>query len=443
MDLQASTPFRTISVVLLGALLVGLVLVLRGVAGIGDALQLLEQHGEDQREEATPAGRNESHRKPRKGGAWRTSQPASRGCRKDSAPSPQCTSSPPRYPRLMELIENSTDVGSCGCNAAGQQRCLPSAIIAGIEKGGTGELKAWLSAHPKINMVMSEIRFFNRPNPSGSLGPYLRSGFCLSEEHRLSGSITMEKSPSYMMAYCDAAPRIARALPSAKLVVLLRDPASRAYSSFHHHCQRGRVFTNPHARISWNQATDDAESARASQTPCDARHFDVLVDTAKLQFAEGNKTVQDFYEKVDASAECMLADGYFKDNHGIFSHGVYSAGFEEFFKRFGRDRVHVVLSNEWVEHPHEELQRIEDFLGLPNHVYRSHKNMNGFHVVEGVGYKSKGNRKGYQSASTSSMTFLHDFYAHDVARMKSLLPGIGARMDKYWGWTAGISAASG
>jgi hypothetical protein len=51
----------------------------------------------------------------------------------------------------------------------------------------------------------------------------------------------MEKSPSYAMYYCKAAGRIKAALPSVKMITLLRDPVERTYSSFYHHCRKNRL----------------------------------------------------------------------------------------------------------------------------------------------------------------------------------------------------------
>jgi len=50
---------------------------------------------------------------------------------------------------------------------------------------------------------------------------------------------TFEKTPDYM-PNATAMRALRGVLPSAKLVFLLRNPTSRAYSAFHHHCRRGR-----------------------------------------------------------------------------------------------------------------------------------------------------------------------------------------------------------
>ena len=68
--------------------------------------------------------------------------------------------------------------------------------------------------------------------------------------------ITMEKSPSYAMYYCKTAERLRTALPSVKMITLLRDPVERTYSSFYHHCRhhgrlkvRQTALPSPRARV--------------------------------------------------------------------------------------------------------------------------------------------------------------------------------------------------
>lgn len=42
---------------------------------------------------------------------------------------------------MDKLLVGQADSGTCGCDNDGVAKCLPSAIIIGIEKGSTAELK--------------------------------------------------------------------------------------------------------------------------------------------------------------------------------------------------------------------------------------------------------------------------------------------------------------
>jgi len=46
-----------------------------------------------------------------------------------------------QLPSVDDLLVGQADSGTCGCDEEGVAKCLPSAIIIGIEKGSTAELK--------------------------------------------------------------------------------------------------------------------------------------------------------------------------------------------------------------------------------------------------------------------------------------------------------------
>jgi len=106
------------------------------------------------------------------------------------------------------------------------KRKLPDYIIIGASKSGTTSLFEFLSRHPNVkNSRMKEPRFFNRYYNFGVR--YYKSYFPLSSSNMISG----EATTSYF--YHSSAPkRIKQLLPAVKLILLLREPVSRAYSHF-------------------------------------------------------------------------------------------------------------------------------------------------------------------------------------------------------------------
>ena len=115
-------------------------------------------------------------------------------------------------------------------------RILPSFIIIGAMRCGTTSLYAYLCEHPQVlPAAKKEVRFFDRRFQRG-LGWY-RSRFPLLTTkswrsvrcHR--PAITGEASPYYLY-HPQIAGRIAATLPDVKLIVLLRNPADRAYSHY-------------------------------------------------------------------------------------------------------------------------------------------------------------------------------------------------------------------
>ncbi|KAJ1440541.1 P-loop containing nucleoside triphosphate hydrolase protein [Ochromonadaceae sp. CCMP2298] len=153
--------------------------------------------------------------------------------------------------------------GVGGMAGVGSVRCLPSFMIIGAMKSGTGELMKWLQVHPQIESGKGtsgegekrEIRFFTQHNTHGdSLGDHGNSIGNSTQTHtgqsahhyaqhframslpEAQNVYTFDKSPDYIRSP-QALRRIRQLLPSAQLVLLLRDPVTRVLSEFRHHCR--------------------------------------------------------------------------------------------------------------------------------------------------------------------------------------------------------------
>ena len=103
---------------------------------------------------------------------------------------------------------------------------LPNFIIIGAPRAGTTALTRYLSAHPQILMsARKELHFFDSHYERG-LDWYARQ-FAVGVGKLAVG----EATPTYMYKE-EAIARMARALPEAKLVAILREPVDRAYSHY-------------------------------------------------------------------------------------------------------------------------------------------------------------------------------------------------------------------
>jgi hypothetical protein len=121
------------------------------------------------------------------------------------------------------------------------RRADPAFLVIGAQRGGTTSLHRYLAQHPMVvPPQVKEVQFFS--SPAFLRGPrWYRAHFPLraSLERRTGGrGATFEASPYYLF-HPMAPERIARALPDARFVVLLRDPVERAYSHYRHSVQRG------------------------------------------------------------------------------------------------------------------------------------------------------------------------------------------------------------
>jgi Sulfotransferase family len=135
----------------------------------------------------------------------------------------------------MAAAEQSTAV-------VGQQTRMPAFFIVGHAKSGTTALYEMLRRHPQIFMPDAggvrgkEPWYFARDNPNPQTGPERSIAYTGRREMPLEqylslfdgalpGQLRGEASTSYLWSHC-AAERIAQARPDARIVAILREPAS-------------------------------------------------------------------------------------------------------------------------------------------------------------------------------------------------------------------------
>ncbi len=142
-------------------------------------------------------------------------------------------------------------------------RMLPDFLVIGTQRGGTTSLFHYLEDHPCIQpAVNKDLHFFDRKYAKGLA--WYRGHFPTRIEHyyaqRVRGQalLTGEASPSYLF-HPYAAKRVAQAVPHVKLIALLRNPVSRAYSQYHHAVELG------HETLSFTEAIEDEEERTARE----------------------------------------------------------------------------------------------------------------------------------------------------------------------------------
>uniref|UniRef100_UPI00398F3D41 heparan sulfate glucosamine 3-O-sulfotransferase 3B1-like n=1 Tax=Pristiophorus japonicus TaxID=55135 RepID=UPI00398F3D41 len=102
---------------------------------------------------------------------------------------------------------------------------IPQAVIIGVKKGGTRALLEFLRIHPDVRAVGAEPHFFDR-NYDRGLDWYRNL-----MPRTLEGQITMEKTPSYFVTK-EAPKRIFSMSKDTKLIVVVRNPVTRAISDY-------------------------------------------------------------------------------------------------------------------------------------------------------------------------------------------------------------------
>jgi len=146
--------------------------------------------------------------------------------------------------------------------APGRAGSLPGAVIIGAQRSGTTALWDFLCEHPDVRPGLhKEIQYFSN-HPRRSLQWY-RGNFPRLEP----GQLTLDATPIYLF---DPAvpPRLAAALPDAKVIAILRDPVDRAYSQWQHSTWLGEEslpFAEALAAEPFRLANADSGSRRRAQ----------------------------------------------------------------------------------------------------------------------------------------------------------------------------------
>jgi hypothetical protein len=191
----------------------------------------------------------------------------------------------------------------------------PTYLCIGVQKGGTSSLKNYLNQHPEIYMLNNESHYFDNVEPD-------EKNIILYEKRFLSNNnkkkpIIGEGTPSYCyLPY--AIDRIYSYKPHIKLIIILREPISRAYSQFNmNFSDRMQTF---------------------------------LPDIMK----EKGVRLRDI--------KANVGGGY------IIVRGFYDEQLEYIYSKFDRSQIYVGISEEIKRNKNCEYNKIFKFLGTTNEI---------------------------------------------------------------------------
>lgn len=121
--------------------------------------------------------------------------------------------------------------------ATSRLRPLPNALIIGGMKCGTTTLNSWLRSHPEVAFsAIKEIHYFDQNYDKGE--GWYRSFFPIWEMWT-GAKCVIEATPAYLFRASVVAPRMHSLVPSARLILMLRDPVKRAISHYGHRVRNG------------------------------------------------------------------------------------------------------------------------------------------------------------------------------------------------------------
>jgi hypothetical protein len=166
---------------------------------------------------------------------------------------------------------------------------LPDFVIIGAAKSASTWLHLALRQHPSVYMPGAETPFFEDPYYNAEdLSPLLAE-----LEAAGSGAVVGIKRPNYLCTP-ECAPRLARHLPRARLIAILRNPVDRAISQYYHLIRSGRLPLVP----------PDAAFAEYLAGRFDPPYAQELV----LDFGRYAMGIENFYREFSPGQLLLLTD---------------------------------------------------------------------------------------------------------------------------------------
>jgi len=234
-------------------------------------------------------------------------------------------------------------------------RALPDIIINGTVRSGTTSLFHYIGQHPSIiNAFQDEIGFFDSNYHLGF--KWYRSFFpTITKLNKLKNesgfSLTCEDTPFYFWKI-SAIKRIKKYLPNCNFITILRNPIDRAYSNFHLAVRTGNE-TNSFENVIKNE-------------------INILKNSKNLSNSE------------------LIIKG-----KSYLGKSLYAFQLKNWFDEFNSSQMYVLSSEELYLEPKKSLNKIFDFLEIPQYEIKNLKK-----------YKFEK----YSSMKTETRKLLDDFF---------------------------------
>lgn len=208
-------------------------------------------------------------------------------------------------------------------------RALPDFVIFGAQKSGTTSLYNYLLKHPQVKRPFGQepVFFSHEMHYDKGLVDY-RTNFPLERWPRSTGRpvrswVTGEASGEYL--YHPTAPaRIAHALPTVRLILVLRNPVQRTISAYHHNVKLG-----------------------LEDRPIE----DALGDEIRWHTGE-----------LEHTAPSHRRFGVWGSGRSYVGRGLYAQHLRPWTELIPSERMLVIEAERMFEHPHDLMREVTDFL---------------------------------------------------------------------------------
>ncbi|XP_072846513.1 heparan sulfate glucosamine 3-O-sulfotransferase 3B1 [Pogona vitticeps] len=242
-------------------------------------------------------------------------------------------------------------------NGSGVKR-LPQAVIIGVKKGGTRALLEFLRVHPDVRAVGAEPHFFDRNYERGL------TWYRELMPRTLDGQITMEKTPSYFVTK-EAPARISAMSKDTKLIVVVRDPVTRAISDYTQTLSKKPDIPTFESLTFKNRTTGLIDTSwSAIQIGIYAKHLEnwlLYFPIGQILFVSGERLISDPAGELGRVQDFLGLKRIITDKHFYFNK---TKGFPCLKKAEGSSKPHCLGKTKGRTHPsidQKVVQRLREF----------------------------------------------------------------------------------
>ena len=291
--------------------------------------------------------------------------------------------------RATEEERRQQPYGGVPCEAGS---CRPSFLIIGVGKCGTSSLYYYLVGHPKVvGASQKQLQWFDHQYHGNRFGREYLSHFRKSLGP---GEMSGEASPGYA-AYSQVPARVARHLPGVRILVIVRDPAARAYSAYHYNYLS--VVSKSKALSFFDLA--DAEM-KFLRDKCGVNDKDMM-DLSSQCYGS-----HDAESQAGEIARRRVEGNFPRGQHPslprqnahlwrqLLGRSLYALYLAHWYAFFPKEDIFVVCSERLgsEDSAPTELRAVADFLGLDDFDFKD--------VVKLGKYNAGSSHKGYQALTT-------------------------------------------
>ncbi|XP_004433101.1 PREDICTED: heparan sulfate glucosamine 3-O-sulfotransferase 3B1 [Ceratotherium simum simum] len=255
-----------------------------------------------------------------------------------------------------EALDSPSSISSFFSGSGSKQ--LPQAIIIGVKKGGTRALLEFLRVHPDVRAVGAEPHFFDRSYDKGL------AWYRDLMPRTLDGQITMEKTPSYFVTR-EAPARISAMSRDTKLIVVVRDPVTRAISDYTQTLSKRPDIPTFESLTFRNRTAGLVDTSwSAIQIGIYAKHLERWLrhfPLGQMLFVSGERLISDPAGELGRVQDFLGLKRIITDKHFYFNK---TKGFPCLKKAEGSSKPHCLGKTKGRTHPEidrEVVQRLRDF----------------------------------------------------------------------------------